>query len=201
MAGSDRLTAIAAAYAEALLALGERSGQTELLLEELQELARLLEGQPELARELTSPLADRARRAQALERICRGRTSDLLADFLQVLNRRNRLMLLSRIAAAYRERFQRARGLLDVYVASAVPLDESERGRLARIVERRTGRKAEIHARIVPALLGGIVVRMGDEKFDRSIANELGRLEERLVERASREIIAERTRARGEARS
>ncbi len=198
MAGTDRATAIAGAYAEALFQLAERAGQTEELLEELNAIAELLESKPEVAEDLTSPLADRTRRSTALEGIFRGRASDLLVDSLQVLNRRNRLLLLPRIAGAFRERFQRERGLLDVWVTSAVPLGDGERTRLSNLVRRRTGRQANLQLRVEPSLIGGLVVRMGDEKFDRSVANELARLEAKLLERASREIIAERTRAQGE---
>jgi F-type H+-transporting ATPase subunit delta len=128
----------------------------------------------------------------------RARLSDLLVDALQVLNRRNRLLLLPRIAAVYREQFQRSRGFLDVWVTSAVELTPEERARLSNLVRRRTGRQANLQLRVDPSLIGGLVVRIGDEKFDRSIANELVRLETKLLERASREIIADRTRAQGE---
>lgn len=192
MAGDDRLIGLGRVYAEALFRLAEERGAAEELLAELEALAGVFATQPHLAEPLLSPIGDPAARRAALEHIFRHRTSDLLVDTLQVLNRRGRLQLFAAIAAAYREVFQQARHVLDVHVESAVPLDGAQRDRLRELTRRLTGHEARLLERVEPELLGGLVVRVRDRKFDTTLRRKLGRLHLQLTERASREIIQAR---------
>ena len=192
MAGDDRLLGLGRVYAAALFRLAEARGAAEVLLAEIEGLAGVFATRPRLAEPLLSPVGDPAERAAALERIFRGRVSDLLVDTLQVLNRRGRLQLFAAIAEAYREIYQDARHVLDVHVESAVPLDAAQRDRLRDLTRRLTGHEARLLERVEPELLGGLVVRVRDRKFDTTLRRKLGRLHLQLDERASREIIQAR---------
>lgn len=194
MPGDDKLLGVARIYAEALLGLADRRGESERVLDELEELARFGAEHPALSADLLSPLADAAHRRTSLEKMFRGRASDLLVDALQVLNRRNRLGLLSSIATAYRAAFQRARKVLDVRVRTAAPLGEAERERIRAGVAAHTGQRARLIEQVEPELLGGLVVQVGDDKYDASVRNQLERLHGQLLERATREIIEARGR-------
>ena len=59
---------------------------------------------------------------------------------------------------------------------------------LQRAADRLSDKTAEITARVDPDLLGGMILRLGDQRFDTSLATELGRLGEVFLERASREL-------------
>lgn len=192
MPGDDKRLALARVYAQAFFQVAEESGVAETLLAELAEVGRLIEQRPDLAESLLSPIADSARRGEALERVFRERASDLFADVLQVLNARGRLELLPAVARAYREAYQRARRVLDVHVATAVPLSDAQRGRLKELTRRLTGEEAVLVERVEPDLLGGMVLRVHDRKFDSSLSNLLARLSAELLDRASQEIILAR---------
>jgi F-type H+-transporting ATPase subunit delta len=128
----------------------------------------------------------------------RGRTPDLLVDGLQVVRRKGRLGLLRAIARAYREAWMRLRKKVEVDVVTAVPLAEELRRTIAAAASRRSGREAVLRERVAPDLLGGLVVKIGDEKFDASVARELAILEQRLVARASAEILSGKEYMEGE---
>ena len=190
MAGSsDKGAAIAAVYAEAMLGLAERRGQADELRAELEELARLAAGDPGFAAFLANPLIDPERRAGSLEKMLRGEASDLLVDALQVINRKGRIALLPQIAAAYVARHDTLRGVVEVRVASAVPLAGDQRERLRAAVKARTGRTPRLVESVDAELLGGLVIRIGDRKADATIATRLRTLSEALLARASREIV------------
>ena len=195
MPGEDQQAAIARVYAEAVFRLSEERGESEALLAELQELARFGREHPALAEPLLSPLSDPARRRDAIERIFRGRASDLFVDTLQVLNERGRLPLFPHVAEAFRKAFQRDRHVLDVHVASAVPLTAAQRAELAELTLRITGNRAHLLERVEPRLLGGLVVRVRDRKFDTSLRTKLDRFRGLLSQRTSQEIILARGRA------
>lgn len=195
MPGDDRQDAIARVYAEALFRLSEARGESEQLLAELAELVRFSREHPGIAEPLLSPLADPAKRRASIDRIFRGRASDLFVDTLQVLNARGRLALFAAVAEAFRKLFQRSRQVLDVHVETAVPLSAEQRAALAELTLALTGSRANLLESVEPRLLGGLVVRARDRKFDTSLRSKLDRLRGLLSQRASQEIILARGQA------
>jgi F-type H+-transporting ATPase subunit delta len=194
---SDRELALARVYSKSMLALAEERGEADALLEELQELVSSLDRNPELERFLGSPLVENEDRADVLERLFRGRASDLLVDALQVVNRKGRLGLLRAIAEGYRIEHRALRGIADARVRTAVPLSEALRARVREAVARFTGKQAYLIEKVDPALLGGIVIEVEGKKIDGSVASRLRELGHTLEQRASQEIVRSRSAAGG----
>jgi F-type H+-transporting ATPase subunit delta len=175
-------------YAEALLALAEEKGVADDVRAELDGLAELATKDAAFATFLGSPLVESEARRQTFEKLFRGRASDLLVDAIQVINRKGRLALLPAIAASYREEHRKLRGIVEVFVTSAVPLSEALRAQLAAAAARFTGKTPELVERVDATLLGGTVVRIADERIDSSIRTRLHDLSGTLLRRASQEV-------------
>jgi F-type H+-transporting ATPase subunit delta len=180
---------LAGIYAQSILDLAEERNAAEATLEELEAIVGLVHSNPEAGRALQSPLVDAGALGAVLERVFRGRVSDLVADALGVIQRKGRLPLLEAIADTYRAQLDERRGRVDVRVRSAVELSDRQRRDLAAAIERTTGKQARLLETVDPDLLGGLVVSVGDQKFDSSIRSQLERLEAGLLARASGEIL------------
>ena len=185
--------AIARVYARSLLELADRDGSAGEILAELLELREASESSSELGRFIADPLIETDLRRDVLERMFRAKASDVLLDTLQVMNRKGRLQLLPALAEAYRQEWEVRRGRVEVTVATAVPLTESSRDRLRKALSSFTGLEAELTETVDEGLIGGMVVCVGDRKVDTSVARELRRLGDRLLDRASVEIQAGKT--------
>lgn len=190
MAGNvdDRDLASGRLYAEAILNLAEESGQGDALLEELQQVVALLDGKPEVDQFFSSPLVDEGARARVIDKMFRGRSSDLLTDSLQVINRKGRLGMLRAIVEAYRLAYRDKRGLVDVHVRTAVPLTDALRARLTAAIAASVGKQPNLVERVDPSLIGGLVVEVAGQKIDASVATRLHGLSQALLARASQEI-------------
>jgi len=184
----DQQGGVAQIYAEALLALAEERGIADQVLEELGGLADLAARDGAFETFLASPLVEPEARAKTFEKLLRGRASDLLVDALQVVNRKGRLELLPEIANAYRQAHRRLRGRVQVFVASAVPLTDALREKLREAAARYAGKTPELVESVDPQLLGGMVVRVGDERIDSSVKTRLKDLSGALLRRASQEV-------------
>ena len=134
----DKEMAVAQVYSRAMHDLATSRGEADELADELDELAAFVEGNEALATFFSTPLLDSGDRGESLERMFRGKASDLLVDSLQVINRKERLDLLGAIAEAYHLRHQQHLGQVDVHVATAVPLSPALRRRLESVL-------AEVH--------------------------------------------------------
>lgn len=184
----DRELALGHVYSRAVLELAEEAGVADDLREELEGLAEVYRSDGSFRDFLVNPAIDADERRDSLERLFRGRLSDLAVDALQVLNRKGRSALLPAVVEAYRQDHDRLRDRVEVRVTSARPLADEQRQRLAATVRERTGREASFVERVDPSILGGLVVQIGDEKTDGSVATKLRNLGEALLDRASREI-------------
>ena len=179
---------IARVYATAMLDIAAARGQMELLRDELTQLASQVEATPDLAAFFVSPMVDASARAKMIEKLFRGNASDLFVDSLQVLNRKGRLSLIRAVAETYRLAVEERQGRVEVHVHTAIPLTNELRRQLKDVADAHTGRQADLIETVDESLLGGLIVRIGDEKFDASVATRLKRLARAMLDRASREI-------------
>jgi F-type H+-transporting ATPase subunit delta len=186
----DKYAAVARVWGKALMSVAEEAGRADQVRDELRELVALLDAEPRLDQLLASPLIDDESKRVLLEKTLRGRASDLVVDTLQVMRRKGRLGLVRIVAIAFEEDWMRRRNHIEVYVRSAVPLDEPLRAELRLAAAERTNRHPILVERVEPGLLGGMVVEIGDERIDSSIRRELERMEESLLARASRELVS-----------
>ena len=185
--------AVARVYSTAMLELAQAQGEADSLREELLDLVAYLDRSPELDSFLARPTVDVAARCASIEKIFRGRASDLLVDTLQVLNRKERLGLLRGVAETYRLAHQEMRDLVDVHVVTAAPLTKKSRAKLKEITTDYTGKQARLVETVDESIIGGMIVRVGDEKFDTSVSSRLKKLGASLAERASHEVHGGKT--------
>jgi F-type H+-transporting ATPase subunit delta len=189
MAGaSDQEWAVARVYSDAMLQLAESQGEVDVLLNELLDLAARMEEDKELRAFVSNPTIDVESRKRTLETLFRGKYSDLFVDSLQVLSRRGRLDLIGAVSEAYRLAREEHQGRVRVHVSSAAPLADEAREKLVDIAAKQTGKEPELVETVDASLIGGLVLRVGDQKFDASVAAKLKGLGDALRDRASREV-------------
>ena len=186
---------IARTYAEALLNAAEKQNQANETLEEFDALiGTVLHGKPALEKFLSSLAVGRHIKRAVLSSTFMGRASELLTNFLLVVNDHDRLDLLRSILAAYREEYERRTERLRVQVRSAAPLPDDQRERLVSELRAALKREPVLETKVDPDLLGGIVVRVGDYLFDGSVRTRIENLRKQLIERSSHEIQSGRDR-------
>ena len=192
-APDDESIAVARRYAEAFVDAGEKEGGAGPALEELAEIeADVLEPFPRFAEILGSARVSPAEKDRILLQLFDGRASSLVLRFLRVLNRHGRLDLLRAVLREGRSIWDRRNRRIPVRVRSAVPLDEGQlqslRDRLARLVAGTP----ILNVSTDPALIGGLVVQVGDTLYDASVKSRLAQLRHRLIEGKTHEIQSRR---------
>jgi len=184
----ERELALARLYAGAALGLAEAAGTSEFVLEELAEVKRLLDRDPNIERALSSPLVDADLLRELLERSFRGRASDLVVNTFQVMNRKGRLSLLRAFVEGFRLEYEAMKGITEVDVVVAERLSPEQSARARKVAEKWTGGPVHLVEKVDPEILGGMIFQAGDRKLDRSVSRELDIMTKRLFERASEQI-------------
>jgi F-type H+-transporting ATPase subunit delta len=186
---------LAGVYAEALLSAAEKREQVEAIDAELSEVTRELFARGSAVAQLfESPVIKRTSKEPLLATTFAGKVSDLLYDFLRVLNRKDRLGLVPAIAAGYREMVDQRAKRLRVQVRAAVPLDDAQQERLRETLRAALRKDPVLDIRVDPDLLGGMVVQVGDDVLDASVRTRINNLRTLLLARSSHEIQVGRDR-------
>jgi F-type H+-transporting ATPase subunit delta len=166
---------------EASLDAGEARGELEGVEDDLFRFGRIVEADRDLSRILADRTAPAAGKSALLDRLLSGRVSPVTEQLL-------RNVLTARFAgspAVEIERLtdaaSRRRGQSVARVTTAVALTPTQEQRLASVLSRLYGRPIGLQVTVDPAVVGGLVVQVGDEVIDGSIAHRLEAAERRLA--------------------
>jgi len=176
-------------YAKALLGASEKAGLSETVVAELESLVHdVFDRLPRLEQALAAPRIAYERKEQLLDRAFRGKMTPLLLNFLKVVTRRGRLATLRPISRAARVELHRLRGQIEVQVQAAESLDAATQDLVAQRLTAALGHQVQLRVQVVPEIVAGLVIRVGDTVYDGSVANRLARLGEEIAARAGQRM-------------
>jgi F-type H+-transporting ATPase subunit delta len=171
---------LAALAAMAAFAGADRAGQLEELEGELFFVATLVEQQPAVRSALTNPGLPVANKQALMADLLDGRVSARCASLVDLLVELNEGHGLDTQLKEWAEAAAARRDRVVAEVRSAVELDEARRARLTEVLTRVIGKPVLLQTTVDTAILGSLVVRVGDDLFDGSVRSRLEQAREAL---------------------
>jgi F-type H+-transporting ATPase subunit delta len=175
-------SASAQRYASAAFTVAAQAGELDTWLAGLTEFARILQ-MPSARIVFASPAVAVDDKRRAIDRLL-PKATPLFRNFLHILADRDRLREVPDVATALQDLINRERGIVTAEVTTAIPLDAEMQAvvaqRLATFLHREP-RQVTIHTRVDPAIIGGVVARIGDQVIDDSVRGRLERLRRTLA--------------------
>lgn len=172
---------IARNYAAALFELGERLGETERFADLMSALAAAIEREPVIRVALESPRVPRTTKQRVLERSLEGYAPRQFVRFLAAVIKRGRQHLLPAIDAEYMalvdEKFNRVHAGVTLARVPDETLKQVVRAKLSEVI----GKEVIPHFRTDPAILGGLILRIGDRIMDGSLRRRMVALKRQLL--------------------
>jgi F-type H+-transporting ATPase subunit delta len=175
-----RDTTIARNYAEALLALAQRADALAGYGTMIAAVADAMERDEALRRFLDSPRISADERSALLARAFQDRMPRLFVRYLQALVHNRRQMLIPAIAVEYSNLVDEVEGRIHAQVTVAKEPTDADRQTIAVQLTHALGKQVVPHLAVNPAILGGLVVRVGDRVMDGSVRRRLSTLRRRL---------------------
>ena len=176
-----RQTILARRYAKALFSLGKEKDSLEDYNEALAAIAELYEESPEVGESLTNPLYPLEARQKIMAKIAELVKADkILATFLNLVVEKHRSGALPDIAHEMQVMVDKDQNISHGEVISAIELDSSLQEKIQATLEKITGNKVMLEAKVDPSIIGGIIAKVGDLVFDGSIKTQLNGLKESI---------------------
>lgn len=176
-----RETTIARNYAETLLALAGKAGNLRGWGGMLTDVARAMETDPTLKLFLESPRVAAQTKMNVLGKAFQDRMPRLMVRFLQALVKNRRQMLIPAIAREYLDLVDAAEGRIHARVTVASEQSDEETGAIATQLSRVFRKDVVPHITVDPAILGGVIVHVGDTVLDGSVRKRLATLRRKML--------------------
>ena len=173
---------IAKRYAQALFSLAEAEGKQEAWLDDLAGVQEQM-AEPSAALFFGEPRAPAERKQEIAARIAEG-ADPLVRNFLGLLTQRRATGSLPDVVREYRRLLNESLGRAQAVVTTAAPLSAEQRGRLAASLGAMLDKEVVLDEREDPEVIGGIVVRVGDQIIDGSARARLEGLRQSLTRQA-----------------
>ena len=192
MAATKNIDEIASVYAQSLLEVCDKMGGNavaEACSSELRDLAEIIRADKKFAEFLKTPIVGSDQRKATLEKIVKGRVSDLVFRFIMVLANHGRASRIADVSDAFDSLMQERLGRIevDMYTVDGKASDEVIATVKARVKEA-FAKDAVLHQYSDASMLGGVKLRIGDQLIDGSVATQLRNMREVVSNRGTVKI-------------
>lgn len=172
-------TTLARPYARAAFEAAQAASQFERWSDALG-LAAEIAGSDALRELIGDPRIGGERLLEIVRDVGGAAFDESFINFLKVVIVNGRLELLPEMAVLYEQYRREAEAQIRVDVRSARPMDEEQSRALAERLKARFGRDVELHVEVDESLIGGAIIRAGDQVIDGSVRGRLEQLSKRV---------------------
>ena len=169
-------------YGEALFELAMEENKAQEMLEEIFTLQTALSENPDFDKLMKHPGVPKQEKLQVVREIFKGRVSNELAGFLEIVVSKERYNDLPAIFTYFIDKVKEAQKIGVAFVSSAVELTEAQKEKVrTRLIETTSYETMEMHYSVEPSLIGGMVIRVNDRVVDSSIRTKLNSMTKQLM--------------------
>jgi F-type H+-transporting ATPase subunit delta len=174
---------VARRYARALFALGKKNGLPELenYASGLGAIRTILQESPSLAQFFRNPIFSPEEKKQTVAQlITRLKLSGVVVHFCFLLAEKDRLRELDRIATVFDQLLDAEKGVIRGELLTAIPMDAAKQTAIVKQLEKKTKHTLMLSFGVSPEILGGVVLKVGDQVMDASLRAQLSILKDTI---------------------
>jgi F-type H+-transporting ATPase subunit delta len=172
------LSDLAGRYAAALLDLADERKALDQVADDLKTLRSLIVESADLRRLLDSPVFTREEQSRAVTAVMeKAGIGELTRRFVLVVANNHRLFALAAMIEGYLSELARRRGEITAEVTAARKLSDGQQAALLEALRKTVGDKVQLDLKTDPALIGGLIVKVGSRMVDSSLRSKLQRLQ------------------------
>lgn len=179
-----RYSEVANRYAIAIYQLAQESQTTAAMLSNLKELELAIKSDKMVGAFVNSPLIPAAEKEKLFKKtLGENGAPETLINFVALLSRKGRLLLLSEIIAAYQACDDTVNKIARGAVRSATNLSASQKGEISQIIAMITKKKVVLSFEEDKSYIGGLVAQVGSMTFDDTLTAHVQKIKEDLNRR------------------
>jgi len=184
MAGEQPIVSgMAGRYATALFELALEEKALDTVRKDLDSFAALLDESPDLARLVRSPVFGADEQVRALDAVLKkAKIEGLAAKFLNLVAKNRRLFAAPQMIRGFRKLVAQHNGEVSADVTVAETLSDTHLKALKGALNSMTGKEVDLNIKVDPAIIGGLVVKLGSRMVDSSLRTKLNSIKYAMKE-------------------
>jgi F-type H+-transporting ATPase subunit delta len=171
-------------YAQALFALAQEKLETDRVGADLRAFDMLVEHNPDMQRLVRSPVFAAEQQVKALDAIlAKAGIGGVAGNFIKLVASKRRLFAIADMIRDYNKLSDAAKGVTRAEVSVAEPMSDQQMAALKDALRQVSGGKSvEVAVRVDPAIIGGLIVKLGSRMVDGSLRTKLNTIRSRMKE-------------------
>ncbi len=167
---------ISSRYAKSLLILAVEKQQLDAVYADMKLIHSTIESSRDLRIMLNSPVIKPDTKVAVLSKIFVGEIGEVTYGFIKLLTEKTREGYLGEVAESFLEQVKVYKNVVTAEIISASAMDENTRKEVMAIVARLKKGDIELAEKVDPSLIGGFVLRVGDNMIDTSLSTSIRNL-------------------------
>lgn len=174
---------MAGRYASALFDLATEAKQVDQVQGDLARFQALLDGSEDLKRLVSSPVFSSEDQSKAIAAVlAKAGIGGLAANLIKVVASNRRLFAVEGIVRGFNALVAKARGEVTAEVTVAEALSPTHSKALSDALKDVLGKEPKIEVKVDPAILGGLIVKVGSRMIDTSLRTKLNSIRTAMKE-------------------
>ncbi len=166
-------------YAKAILEMAQAAGNAAPVNNDMSQIASTMKDNKELSDFINSPTIKAEVKEAALKEVFAG-SQNITQGLFRLLHENRRFEILEQVAKQYGIQFDELNGREEAVVTTAFPITPELEAKVLEKAKILSDKELVLHNIVDPAIIGGFILRVGDKRFNASVANSLTTLKREL---------------------
>lgn len=171
----------AAQYANAILQIAESKGNADLVFQNLNSICQVISQKPEFSIVMKHPAIAEHEKKSLLENTFKKDMDELSLRLLEMLTERRRLHLLPFIRDQFQELLNAKKNIAKGVLICAEAMDNKAIEDVKKKLQTQLGKTLELEVKVDRSLIGGFILKVGDQVIDGSLRGRLHSIEKSLL--------------------
>ncbi len=173
---------IAVRYAKALFELGIENKNLDQLRKDMDLVAHTC-SLPDVSLMLESPVVEKSKKKKLLTAILENSVQPLTLKFILLVAEQRREMHIQAISRNFIQRYRDYKGIKAAKITTAIKIDDEIQNQIKKVISEVFKSEVELATAENSELMGGFILRVGDEQIDASVTNKLNKLKREFLEK------------------
>lgn len=167
-------------YAGAYYEVAKELQKEDDFLKELQYIDAVLKDNPDFMKVLKAPMISKDEKKSLIEKVFADQLSISTFNFLKILIDKSRVATFPQISEEFRRLLNIDRNIKEVTAITATPLNEELKAELIEKLKTITGSEIILNDELDPSIMGGVLIKIGNEQMDGTVKNRLEALKHEI---------------------
>ena len=170
------ISIISQRYALALFNLALEMNKLDRVSSDMNLVLEVTRENPEFRRLLASPIIPERKKGSIIKGIFEKHLDPLSFKFLHLVTRKEREVFLENICEHFAQLYKKHKNIITIEITTAYTIDDEIRNKIIDLLEEIQHKEVELVEKIDENIIGGVVLKLDDRKYDASLKRQLLRL-------------------------